>query len=204
VAIYVADVSGHGVAASLLSVAISRMLTPDPSAASLVVKPTGDPARPHIVPPLDVATELNRRFPMQDSGGKYFTLVYGVVDLETREFTYVSAGHPPVVRQSPNQEPEVIRLDGMAIGWTPDADFEQTTITLNQGERLCIYSDGVPEAMDPEFNQFGNTRFMASLVETRAFPLQEGVTSLVSKIERWCGDGGPKDDVSVVAFEIIG
>jgi sigma-B regulation protein RsbU (phosphoserine phosphatase) len=204
IAIYVADVSGHGVAASLLSVAISRMLTPDTSAASLVVKPTDDPARPHIVPPLEVATELNRRFPMQDSGNKYFTLVYGVVDLETREFTYVSAGHPPVVRQAPGREPQVIRLDGMAIGWLPEPDFEQITITLDQGERLCIYSDGVPEAMDPEYKQFGNQRLMDSLMETRAFSLNDGVTRLVSQIERWCGDSGPKDDVSVVAFEIVG
>jgi sigma-B regulation protein RsbU (phosphoserine phosphatase) len=204
VAIYVADVSGHGVAASLLSVAISRMLTPEPSAASLVVKPTDDPAHPHIVPPLEVATELNSRFPMQDSGGKYFTLVYGVVDLESREFTYVSAGHPPVVRQAPNREPEVIRLDGMAIGWLPEPEFEQITITLDKGERLCIYSDGVPEAMDPEFNQFGNKRLIDALVETRAFSLNDGVKRLVSKVERWCGDTGPKDDVSVVAFEIFG
>ncbi len=203
VAIYVADVSGHGVAASLLSFAISRMLTAEQSADSLLVRPTDDPARPHIVPPIEVATELNRRFPMAASGGKYFTLIYGVVDLETGEFTLVSAGHPPGIRQIPGREPEVITLRGMAIGWTPDADFEQTTITLCPGERLCFYSDGVPEAMDPDRKQFGNDRLIETLVDTRAFPLQEGVGHLVSKVEQWCGETGPMDDVTIVAMEIV-
>jgi hypothetical protein len=58
--------------------------------------------------------------------------------------------------------------------------------------------------MDPEYKQFGNQRLMDSLMETRAFSLNDGVTRLVSQIERWCGDSGPKDDVSVVAFEIVG
>ncbi len=203
VAIYVADVSGHGVAASLLSFAISRMLTAEQSAASLVVRPTDDPARPHIMPPIEVATELNRRFPMAASGGKYFTLIYGVVDLESGEFTLVAAGHPPAIRQIPGRKPEVITLPGKAIGWMPDADFEQTTITLCPGERLCFYSDGVPEAMDPDRKQFGNARLIETLVDTRALPLQEGVRHLVSKVERWCGATGPMDDVTIVAMEIV-
>jgi hypothetical protein len=51
--------------------------------------------------------------------------------------------------------------------------------------------------------QFGNKRMLASLVDTRAFSLNDGVSRLVSQIERWCGDSGPRDDVSVVAFEIV-
>ena len=98
----------------------------------------------------------------------------------------------------------MITLHGMAIGWTPDADFEQTTITLCPGERLCFYSDGVPEAMDPDRKQFGNDRLIESLIDARAFPLQEGVMNLVSKVEQWCGKTGPTDDVTIVAMEIVG
>ncbi len=111
---------------------------------------------------------------------------------------------PPGIRQIPGREPEVITLRGMAIGWVPDADFEQTTITLCPGERLCFYSDGVPEAMNPDRKQFGNDRLIETLVDARAFPLQESVMHLVSKVERWCGKTGPKDDVTIVAMEIAG
>ena len=58
--------------------------------------------------------------------------------------------------------------------------------------------------MDPDRKQFGNQRLIETLVDTRAFPLQEGVRHLVSKVERWCGKTGPKDDVTIVAMEIVG
>ena len=78
---FVVDVSGHGVASSLLSVTIGRLLTPQVSASSLLVRPGTAPDERIIVPPAEVVAELNRRFPMEDQGGLYFTIAYGVLDL---------------------------------------------------------------------------------------------------------------------------
>jgi sigma-B regulation protein RsbU (phosphoserine phosphatase) len=85
---FVVDVSGHGVASSLLSVTIGRVLTPQVSSSSLLVKPVEGSSETRIVPPAEVAFELNRRFPMEDQGGLYFTMVYGVLDLETMAFRF--------------------------------------------------------------------------------------------------------------------
>lgn len=203
VGIYVADVSGHGIAASLLSVAISRALTPTPSMSSLVVQPGDNPSRPHIVPPLEVVVELNRRFPMEDCGGKYFTIVYGIVDLETREFRYVSAGHPPVVYSASGAKPQVLTVDNFAIGWFPNAEFKESFHYLKPGDRFFLYSDGIPEASNPDSKEFGNQQLVQVLAENSVCPLDASIAQLVNKLETWCSSTGPKDDVSVVAVEII-
>ena len=163
VAAFVVDVSGHGVASSLLSVTIGRLMTPQVSESSLLVK-AGDNGEPRIVPPIDVVRELNRRFPMAEQNGLYFTIVYGVLDLETLEFRYVLAGHPQVVLASPGATPKLLEAEGMAVGWIPDLDCEEQAVTLHPGDRIWLYSDGVPEAMDPEMNQFG-TRQLLEVVE---------------------------------------
>ena len=113
---YVADVSGHGVAASLLSVSISRVMSPHASATSLLLKPEGGGWR--ILPPGQVVAELNRCFPMEQCGDRYFTIVYGLLDLESGEFRYASAGHPPVVVLRPDQPPETleVRQPGRGLG----------------------------------------------------------------------------------------
>jgi serine phosphatase RsbU (regulator of sigma subunit)/ABC-type amino acid transport substrate-binding protein len=203
VGIYVVDVSGHGIAASLLSVAISRALTPTPSKSSLVVRHGDNSSDLRIVPPVEVAMELNRRFPMEDSGGKYFTMVYGIVDIEAREFRYVSAGHPPVVYAGTGAKPQVLKAGNLAIGWFPEAKFEESFRHLKMGDRLFIYSDGVPEASNPDHKHFGSHQLIQVLAETNTCPLDASVDRLVNKLETWCSSTGPKDDVSIVAVEIM-
>ena len=203
VGLYVADVSGHGVAAALLSVAVSRTLNPQPSLSSLLVQP-GDGTSPmRIVPPREVAQELNRRFPMDESAGRYFTLLYGVLDIESNEFRYISAGHPPVIRWSAAEAPSVVELADMAIGWVEDMEFEEKKIQLQKGDRLCIYTDGIPEAMDAELKQFGNSQFLEIIDRNRTNSLEQILGDLMTKIEQWCQPNGPKDDVTILAVEIL-
>jgi sigma-B regulation protein RsbU (phosphoserine phosphatase) len=202
VGLYVVDVSGHGVAASLLSVTISRVLTPEPSLSSLLVKPGRGPSERFVVDPAVVAQELNKRFPMEEFGDKYFTIAYGVLDTQTRQFRYASAGHPPIALFSAEQDPQLLRTEGMPIGWYEDADFEQHVVELAPGDRLCLYSDGVPEAMNASMEQFGDERFLRAFGASGPQPLEQRVGGVLQNIEQWCGVGGPKDDVSILAVEI--
>jgi serine phosphatase RsbU (regulator of sigma subunit)/ABC-type amino acid transport substrate-binding protein len=202
VAIYLADVSGHGVAASLLSVMISRVLAPQPSASSLLLRMHEGHRAHRIVPPSEVAQELNKRFSMEEMGGKFFTIVYGVLNTKTNVFRYVRAGHPPLVLTSSQGTPRVLRPGSMAIGWLAEADFEEHVVQLNSGDRLVIYSDGIPEAMDSHSQQFGEERLVETLMRTFGQPLEESLAQLVHDVEDWCGQPGPMDDVSIVAAEI--
>ncbi len=201
-ALYVADVSGHGVVASLLSVTISHMLTARGVASSLLARAQPGTSAIEIVPPKEVVRELNRRFQMDESGGSYFTLVYGVLDVETLEFCYVSAGHPPIIRLPYQRESELLEGGGFAVGWDPDFDFDQHTLKLTSGDRLCIYSDGVPEALNGELESFTNERLIDVCRQERSHDLRTATENLLKAVEQWCGKSGPRDDVSILGVEV--
>ncbi len=154
------------------------------------------------MPPAEVAFELNNRFPMEAQGELYFTMVYGVLDLEQMEFRYVSAGHPAVVHQTQDGEPELIEAADMAIGWVEDVEFEERVIKLSPGDRFFLYSDGVPEAMDQDLNEYGDQRMIDVIAAAKSEPLEESVTSLLESVQQWCVKNGPKDDVSILAVQM--
>jgi sigma-B regulation protein RsbU (phosphoserine phosphatase) len=204
-AAFVVDVSGHGVASSLLSVTIGRLLTPQVSSSSLLAQAGDDAETPRIVAPEEVARELNRRFPMADQNNLYFTMVYGVLNTETLEFRHVLAGHPRIVHVPHGGAPTLIESDGMAIGWIDDLECPEHVMQLEPNDRLFMYSDGVPEAMDPELNQFGDNQLLEIVELTQGQSLDESVAMLMQVVERW-GDNGKclKDDVSILGLEIPG
>ncbi len=202
IAMFVVDVSGHGVASSLLSVTIGRLLTPQASSSSLLVRQGAIEGERIIVPPTEVVAELNRRFPMEDQGGLYFTIAYGVLNLETNQLLYSSGGHTPLVVVNKKGELRFIDADGMAIGWLEDVEFEEVAIDLSVGDRVFMYSDGVPEAMDAQLEQYGDERMLEVVGIGHSKPLPESVSDLLQSVQRWCGRSGPKDDVSILALEI--
>lgn len=202
-AMYVVDVSGHGVASSLLAVTVGRLLTPQASSYSLLVRP-GDNGEMKVTPPAEVAFELNNRLPMEEQNELYFTMIYGILDRQTLEFRYVLAGHPPPI-YAPSKAPLRYLKDGgsLAIGFVPDMDYEEQSLQLHPGDRLFLYSDGIPEAMDENLNQFGDARLLEVLELAKSKSLTDGVSLLQKSINRWCVKNGPKDDVSLLALEIL-
>lgn len=202
VAAYVVDVSGHGVASSLLSVTIGRLLTANVSATSLLVQENPDGSGLRIVPPADVAIELNRRFPMEEQNGLYFTMVYGVLNLESLEFQFVSAGHDPIVHLTKSGQPNAIEGTGMGIGWLEEAEYENQMIALSPGDRIYLYSDGVPEAMDHSMEQFGMQQMFDVMELGQTQSLDDSVQLLLKTVERWCTPKGPIDDVSILGLQV--
>ncbi len=201
VALYILDVSGHGVAAALLSVTLSRLLSPPSEPSSILVcdRATGDPCA--ITPPAEVAARLNRLFPFDTATEQFATLVYGLLDATTGEFRYVSAGHPGPVHLPASGDPVILESQGSPIGLADDTYLERS-VRLNAGDRMFLYSDGVPEAMDPAGAQFGDARLLAAVERGRSTPLRDGVASLLEEISRWHGSARPHDDISILAAEI--
>ena len=202
VGFYVADVSGHGVAASLLSVSLSRMMNPAPSLSSLLVQPIEGEGKNRIAPPSEVLRELNRRFPMEESGGKYFTIAYGILNAQTRQLRLSSAGHPPVIRLSHDQLLSSLPAEGTPIGWFEDSDYDESVTELNQGDRLFLYSDGVVEQANPDDEQFGEQRLQAEVIDSQSNPLRQCVVALEEEVVRWSRDGHLNDDLSILAIEL--
>jgi phosphoserine phosphatase RsbU/P len=193
-ALYVFDVSGHGVASALLSVSLSRVLS-HPSDPSSVLRPDAAPA--------EVAGRLNRMFPFDDSTEQYVTMVYGVLDVASGQFRYVSAGHPGVAHVPSSGRGRIVENRGFPIGLA-ELPYEEQALAMAPGDRLYLYSDGIPEAMDADGRVFGGQRMLLALEEAGGEPLDRAVARLLEGIRQWSGSAGLRDDVSLVAVEFLG
>jgi sigma-B regulation protein RsbU (phosphoserine phosphatase) len=193
---YVLDVSGHGVAAALLSVTATRVLAPAVDPNSILAR--GSRSRP--VPPAEVAARLNQRFPWDEVTGQFFTLFYATLNVKTHELCYVSAGHPPAIHLRPGETPALLNeAGGRPIGLGDR--YQDHTMMLRPGDRLYLYSDGVTEACGSAGEQFGVPRLCTALEESRPRTLQESVSHVLQSVHQWGGDV-LRDDLSLLALEV--
>jgi sigma-B regulation protein RsbU (phosphoserine phosphatase) len=202
VALYVLDVSGHGVASALLSVTLGRLLSPPSEKSSILVRHKDAGASFDITPPAEVAAQLNRLFPFDTVTEQLTTMIYGILDVVKGEFRYIAAGHPGPVHLPNEAPPMILKSEGFPLGLT-DEPYEERSIQLGAGDRLYLYSDGATEAMDRAGQQFGNTRLLESVGQGRSQSLQGSVAGLRGDIVRWQGGMNPQDDLSLLALEIL-
>jgi sigma-B regulation protein RsbU (phosphoserine phosphatase) len=202
VGLYVLDVVGHGVKAALLAVMVSRVLGRLLSDA----KP-GQPAErllgSYPLSPAEVAAHLNGEFPWNEGTQQFFTLLYGVLDRDTGEFRFVSAGHPGPLYLPKGTEARVLQVSGSPIG-LGDGNYEEHSLILGEGDRLYLYSDGLLDVMDADDKRFGMDGLRAALEEGRTKPLRDGLANLMQRLGEWCGRPTLLDDISILAAEVIG
>ena len=138
VGFFVADAVGHGVPAALLTLVIARGLRPIPG------REMGTPAEALA----RLNTELTER---PGPGQRFATAVCGVLNTHTGELVLASAGHPPPLLSREGAPPEALDVGGPMLGVFAGAEFEETTLKLEPGELLMLYSDGLEVAFpDPE------------------------------------------------------
>lgn len=198
---YVLDVSGHGVAASLLSVTVSRMLS-GTSRQSILFDAAGAAEEAKPVSPCRVAEKLNELFPFDPRTAQFFTLLYGLVDTEQRTLRYVSAGHLPPIRVPRQGEPVQLPSEGLPIGLFPDSAWEDRTEQLEGGDRVYLYTDGLVEAENPHGVEFGVDRLSELLASFRDLPLAVGLDRVLHEVDAWTGPQPLVDDASILAFEM--
>jgi len=196
IGLYVLDVSGHGVASSLLSVTVSHVLTAEgePSA--------GGRDGPMLRSPASALERLNRQFRTPAETAQYFTIVCALFKPATREFRYASAGHwEPVLvpREGPASR---LGSGGLPIGLFPDAVYSEESVRLSPGDRIYLYTDGLLDAGNEVEERFGIHRLLARLEHHRDLALAEGLDRIVAEIEGWTGSADLQDDVSVLALEV--
>jgi sigma-B regulation protein RsbU (phosphoserine phosphatase) len=140
-AVYLLDVSGHGVGSALLAVTVLNAL----SHQALPETDFGDPA--------GVMTSLNGIFSMDRHGGKFFTIWYGVFNREIRQLTFSGGGHPPALlkRHVPGGAAvQELETQGPIIGLPVMMEFPNVTIDLPDPASLLLYSDGAVEIEKPD------------------------------------------------------
>jgi len=196
VAMYVLDVSGHGVPAALLSASIQRWLSEVPQQSCLYVLDENSPGGYAIAPPATVAARLNRRFEAQP--GKFCTLVYGVLDLRDRSFRYVTAGHPPPLRSGPGGVEVCPLAHGMPIGVVKDAEYGEVRLDLGPGDKVLLYTDGATETANAADEMFDEHHLLKVLADLSP---EETLDDIMGELRNWAGTDALEDDVTLLLVE---
>jgi sigma-B regulation protein RsbU (phosphoserine phosphatase) len=198
VAFYQIDVAGHGVPAALLSVSLQRALSG--SGFGLA----GDEAGSKGLwrDPVRLVAELNRCFQAEDiDDASYFTLVYGVLDLQSGDVVLTQAGHPPPLLVAQDGAVAAIGEGGFMVGLLPDVDYEAVRLQLGPGERLWLYSDGVVECRNRQDQLFGQERLVQLAANTHRLPIDASLRMLEQRLQEWSEEMTFEDDVSVLIIE---
>lgn len=184
--VYLIDASGHGVRPALLSMSAYNLIRSD----SL--------STPTLLDPELVLEKLNTIFQMDDQGGSYFTIWYGIYQRSTRTLRYASAGHPPALALTRAVDGAVTatRLSTAAypIGMFADTVFTSDTYQVPEGGQLLLYSDGAYELpLDSERrNRLSLDGFVDLCTELAARP-GWSLDGLVDRL-RLCSPTGEFDD----------
>ena len=185
-AVVMADVSGKGVPAALFMV-IGKTLIKD-----------------HTLPGRDlgeVFSEVNRLLCEANSEGLFITAFEGVLDLKTGELCYVNAGHEmPFVGRAGGFEAQKIR-PGFVLAGMEGVRYRAGSLTLQPGDKLFQYTDGVTEATDAGNNLYGMERLSEALNAHASESPQQICAAVRADIDAFVKDAPQFDDITMLCLE---
>ncbi len=195
VGFFIADATGHGVPAALMTVLISRSLS--------FRRRESDGGG--FLRPAQAIERLNRDLVSRSGGHQRFaTAVCGIIDVSTNKLILASAGHPPPLIVSDGEAREV-KTSGSLLGVFPDESYEDTAIRLREGERLLVYSDGFELAFPSEGQDISERRLPTSnyideFTRLDQGPLLQAMTTLEHRLDEQAGSLHQVDDLTILAF----
>jgi sigma-B regulation protein RsbU (phosphoserine phosphatase) len=128
-------------------------------------------------------------------------MIYGVFDTSSRNLRFCQAGHPGPVLLSAGGELQPLGSGGFPVGLMPDMEYEEDAVTLRKGDRLILYSDGIPECVDQQGERYTNENLFSVLRRNAAMAVSDLVQSVGEDIVRWRANAELSDDVSLLALE---
>ena len=189
VGLAIADVSGKGPAAALFMMASHTTL----KGAAIG---HADPGR--------ALTEANDLIESDNRTTNFVTVFYGVYDPANGTLTYANGGHNPPLIVHPDGSSTVLGMTGgIALGIAADMPFDQSEVTLDVGDTVVLYTDGVTEAMNTEDEEFELSRLQAVYQENAPQSAKEA-NDLAFEAVRAFAEGAPQsDDITCLALRRI-
>jgi serine phosphatase RsbU (regulator of sigma subunit) len=179
------DVAGKGMAAALLMTGLRATMR-----AQVEVD------RPMV----ELASRVNRSIHEITRGERFITMMLTMINGSSGDVSYVNAGHNPPYLLRNDGTLETLTVGGLLLGIFPEAVYESATITLNAGDVLLLYSDGVTEARSPDGEEFGEERLEAFVREHCALEPRALVKALIEYVQRFTDAAQLTDDVTVVVI----
>lgn len=197
IGIALADVSGKGVAAALIMSVVQASLR--------IISSEGDVPLPRLV------ARMNEFVHRSTPASKYVTFFYAQLDQRGRQLRYVNAGHnaPYLLRtgrastpDSPLPEIEQLSVGGTVVGMFPETGYEEATVELCPGDVLLAFTDGVPEAHNPDNEEFGDERLQQLLRESAHLPADEISARISAEMKNWIRDAEQYDDLTFIVMKV--
>jgi sigma-B regulation protein RsbU (phosphoserine phosphatase) len=187
--ILVADVSGHGVPAALISSMIKVGMQ------SVAV---------HADDPAQVLGGLNRIL-SSEAHGQFASAAYVWIDTENREAVYSAAGHPPLLCwRNKRGEMQRIESNGLLFGVEPDSEYPVCSVPLEPSDRLLLYTDGVTETQNAAGEEFGDRQLERVVRDNRLQPASELLRQVLSELQGWRPAAvNQQDDITLIVVDVL-
>lgn len=178
----IADVSGKGVPAAIF-MAVSHTL----------IKATGI----RDLASNECMETVNNILCGESVGSMFVTVFYGIYDMQTGEIDYTNAGHNPPYILRADGTVEMLKNDGnLVLGVMEEMKFKRSSLQLNPGDALVMYTDGVTEAENTEHAQFGESRLETELAALKGAESKQIVTSVLAKVREFTAGAPQSDDIT--------
>ena len=190
IGVALADVAGKGIAAALIMSVVQ---------ASLRIL-AADRETPLSV----LASRMNHYLHRATRANAYATFFYAQIDSRNRQLRYVNAGHNPpcLLRYVSPKEIEELPAGGTVIGLFPQESYEEAVVDLATGDVLMVFTDGVPEALNPAEEEFGEDRLKELLRRVAHLSVDEMASAMLGELKAWIADAAQYDDLTFVLVKV--
>ncbi|MDD5272818.1 MAG: PP2C family protein-serine/threonine phosphatase, partial [Methylovulum sp.] len=184
----IGDVSDKGVPAALFMVMVKTLIRAI--------------AKQHTQPH-QVLAALNPELCRDNEASMFVTLFLATLDLETNILTYSFGGHNPPLYVSRYGIVAMLTGDsGTALGIIDGIGFSSQTLQLNPGDSLLLYTDGISEAMDKDYNAYGEARLCGLLTGLTHHNAQELSDTIIADVIAFTAGAEQSDDITLLALQI--
>ncbi len=184
----IADVSGHGVGPALITAMFK-------SSFGLESK--------NIRSPAALMSTLNATLIGFLTTGHYVTAFAAIIDIESLEMRYCSAGHPNQLLVKADGSSIELATMGFLLGMMEGMDYEEKSLVLDPGDTLVLFTDGVFESPDVEGTLFGREGILRSVAARPGSGVQELSDGLLSDLLSWTEGTEASDDVTILMAQVI-
>ena len=189
-AMVIADVSGKGIPASLF------MMRGKTAIRSLAEVGSG---------PAEILYKANNTLCEGNDAEMFITAWIGIIDLTTGAMKCANAGHEYPMLMRAGGDFELFKdKHGLALAAMENMRFREYDLQLNPGDKLFVYTDGVPEAIDEQVEQYGTGRLAEVLNSLKSNPMEEVLPAVRQNILDFVGDAEQFDDITMLGFHYIG
>ena len=146
----------------------------------------------------------NERLCEGNEAGMFVTVWAATLNYRTGELTYVNAGHNPPLLRHDGEWSWLTKRGGLFLGTFETAKYRSETLTMEPGDQLLLYTDGVNEAFNVDDEEYGNDRLEAFLRHRNYLRPKPLVEALRVSVATWAEGAEQSDDITMLALEYKG